>query len=196
MFYQLSHRMSKATKWRVRPTKAQISLDIRPIWSESSLSACRKLGFLAIHWAHSKDSGQTGRMPSLTWVFAGRTCYFVAFALARLCKLCRCQFCNLTSVQYDSPSSSNMIWVGAHHFLQDCMCAQRRLRSACASAQPDQHLQTSKASSSWQQRLWSACAEAQADLSLRGAHKQSFMKCCASARRQSSQHIIKAILIY
>ena len=29
---------------------------------------------------------------------------------------------------------------GTQHFLQDCMCTQRRLRSACASAQSDQSL--------------------------------------------------------
>ena len=37
------------------------------------LSARRKLGSLATHWAHSEDSDQTGRMPRLMWVFAGRT---------------------------------------------------------------------------------------------------------------------------
>ena len=31
-------------------------------------------------------------------------------------------------------------WAGTHHFLQDYMCAKRRLRSACASAQSDQSL--------------------------------------------------------
>ena len=46
---------------------------VRPVWSESSLSAWRKLGSLATHWAHSEDSDQTGRMPMLIWVFAGRT---------------------------------------------------------------------------------------------------------------------------
>ena len=39
----------------------------------SLLSAWRKFGPLAIHWAHSEDSDQTGRMPRLIWVFAGRT---------------------------------------------------------------------------------------------------------------------------
>ena len=44
----------------------------RPL-DESSLSAWRKLGSLATHWAHSEDSDQTGmRMPRLIWVFAGR----------------------------------------------------------------------------------------------------------------------------
>ena len=47
--------MTKPTKWHVRPAKTQISLGIRPVWSESSLSAWRKLGSLATHWAHSKD---------------------------------------------------------------------------------------------------------------------------------------------
>ena len=37
------------------------------------LSAWRKLGPLATHWAHSEDTDQTGRMPRLIWVFAGRT---------------------------------------------------------------------------------------------------------------------------
>ena len=45
----------------------------QPVWSGSSLSAWRKLGSLATHWVHSKDSDQTGRMPRLIWVFAGRT---------------------------------------------------------------------------------------------------------------------------
>ena len=46
---------------------------IRPVWSESLLSAWSKLRSSATQWAHSKDSNQTGRMPRLIWVFAGRT---------------------------------------------------------------------------------------------------------------------------
>ena len=57
----------------MRPAKSQISLGIRPVWSESSLSAWRKLGSLATHWAHSEDSDQTGQMPRLIRIFAGRT---------------------------------------------------------------------------------------------------------------------------
>ena len=68
----MSRDMTKPTKW-VRPAKTQISLGIRPVWSESSLSAWRCLWSLAIHWAHSEDSDQTGWMPRLIWVFAGRT---------------------------------------------------------------------------------------------------------------------------
>ena len=69
----MSRLMTKPTKWHVRPAKTQISLGIRPVWSESSLSAGRKCGSLATHWAHSDDSDQTGRMPRLMWVFAERT---------------------------------------------------------------------------------------------------------------------------
>ena len=43
----------KTSKMAVRPAKTQISLGIRPVWSESSMSAWRKLGSLATHWAHS-----------------------------------------------------------------------------------------------------------------------------------------------
>ena len=42
-FSLMSHLMTKPTKWHVRPAKTQISLGIRPVWSESSLSAWRKL---------------------------------------------------------------------------------------------------------------------------------------------------------
>ena len=66
-------RHYKTNKTSVRPAKTQISLGIRPVWSESSLSAWRKLGTLATHSAHSKDSGEAGRMPRLIWVFAWRT---------------------------------------------------------------------------------------------------------------------------
>ena len=66
-------RHDKTNRMSVRPAKTQISLGICPVWSESSLSAWRKLGSLATHWADSEDSDQTGRMPRLIWVFAGRT---------------------------------------------------------------------------------------------------------------------------
>ena len=66
-------RHDKTIKVTVRPAKTQISLGIRPVWSESSLSAWRKLVSLANPWAHSEDSDQTERMPRLCWVFAGHT---------------------------------------------------------------------------------------------------------------------------
>ena len=66
----LSGDMTKPTKWVCAKQRLKISLGIRPVWSESSLSAWRKFGSLATHWAHSEDSDQTGRMPRLIWVFA------------------------------------------------------------------------------------------------------------------------------
>ena len=63
----------KTNKMSVRPVKTQISLGIRPVWSGSSLCAqwvAKDLNFLH---ADSEDTDQTGRMPRLIWVFAGRT---------------------------------------------------------------------------------------------------------------------------
>ena len=48
----MSRDMTKTNKMSVRPAKTQISLGIRPVWSESSLSAWRNLGSLATKWAH------------------------------------------------------------------------------------------------------------------------------------------------
>ena len=73
-------RHDKTIKVSVRPAKTQISLGICPVWSESSLSAWRKLGPLATHWVHSEDSDQSGRMPRLIWVFAG--CTLILFVLS------------------------------------------------------------------------------------------------------------------
>ena len=81
--YNMSRLTTKPTKWHVRTAKTQISLGIRPVWSESSLSAWRKLGTLATQWAHREDSDQTVRMPRLIWVFAGRS-HFGAFVMKRL----------------------------------------------------------------------------------------------------------------
>ena len=44
--------MYATNKMSVRPAKTQISLGIRQVWSESSLSAWWKLGSLSTHWAH------------------------------------------------------------------------------------------------------------------------------------------------
>ena len=80
-FTHMSSLTTKPTKWHVRPAKTQTSLGICQVWSESSLSAWRKLGSLSTHWAHSKDSDQTGWMPRLIWVFAG--CTVILLVLSR-----------------------------------------------------------------------------------------------------------------
>ena len=63
----------KTNKMTMRPAKTQISLGIRPVWSESSLCARRIAKDPSFLHADSEDSGQTGRMPRLIWIFAGRT---------------------------------------------------------------------------------------------------------------------------
>ena len=62
-------QLDKTNKMAVCLAKTQISLGIYPVWSESSLSAWRKLEPLATQWVHSEDSDQTGQMPRLVWVF-------------------------------------------------------------------------------------------------------------------------------
>ena len=64
----LNRSMTKPTKWHVRPAKTLISLGIRPVWSESSLSAWRHLGsfiVIATNWMHSEGSDQSGWKPRL-----------------------------------------------------------------------------------------------------------------------------------
>ena len=80
----MSHCMSKPTIWHFRPVKTQISLGIRPVWSESSLSAWRKVWSLVTRWAHFGDSAQTRRMSRLIWTFALCTCHFFGFVMRRL----------------------------------------------------------------------------------------------------------------
>ena len=68
--FELRH--DKTNRMSVCSAKTEISLGIRPVWSDSSLSAWRKLVSSATHWAHSEDSDQTGRMPRLIRVFSRR----------------------------------------------------------------------------------------------------------------------------
>ena len=85
-FYQLqlSRLVIKPTKWSVHPAKTQISLGICPVWSESSLCAQWVAKDPSFFHADSEDSDQTGWMPRLIWVFAGRTRHFAGFVMRRL----------------------------------------------------------------------------------------------------------------
>ena len=66
-------RHNKTNNVSVCPAKTQISLGIRPVWSESSLCARGVAKDPMFLHADSEDSDQTGRIPRLIWVFAGRT---------------------------------------------------------------------------------------------------------------------------
>ena len=68
----------------VRQAKSQIILCIHTVWSESSLCAQWVANDPSFLHADSEDSDQTGRMPRLIWVFAGRTCHLVGFVMRRL----------------------------------------------------------------------------------------------------------------
>ena len=63
----------KTNKMTVRPAKTQISLGIRPVWSESSLCAQWVAKDPRFLHADSEDSDQTGWTPRLIWIFAWRT---------------------------------------------------------------------------------------------------------------------------
>ena len=70
-------RHDKINKMTVRPAKTQISLGIRPVWLVFAVRM-KNLGPLTTHWAQKTD--QTGRMPRLIWVFAGRTLIFLVLS--------------------------------------------------------------------------------------------------------------------
>ena len=74
----MSRLVTKPTKWLCAQRR------LRSVWSESSLCAqwvAKDPSFLNVD---SEDSDQTGRMPRLIGVFAGRTCHFVGFVTRRL----------------------------------------------------------------------------------------------------------------
>ena len=80
--FQMSHDMTKPTKW-LRAQRRQISLAIRPIWLESSLSAWRNLGSLATHSAHYEDWSDWANAQadtSLRWAHT----HFVGFVMSWL----------------------------------------------------------------------------------------------------------------
>ena len=86
----------KTNNVTVRPAKIQISLGIRPVWSESSLCAQWVAKDPSFLHADSEDFDQTGRMPRLIWVFAGRT---VTLFVLSCCGSCIFQYetCDLVA---------------------------------------------------------------------------------------------------
>ena len=68
--YQNCNLVIWAATWQSQQTECA---PIRPVWSESSLCAQWVAKDPSFLHADSEDSDQTGRMPRLIWVFAGRT---------------------------------------------------------------------------------------------------------------------------
>ena len=107
----------KTNKMSARPANTQISLGIRPVWSESSLWAQRVAKDQSILHADSEDSDQTGRMPRLIWVFTGRTCHFVGFVMRRL----KCK-----------PFSFDSLMIMIRYCYSNCACVPvEELRADC-----------------------------------------------------------------
>ena len=78
--------MTKPTKWPVRPAKTQISLGIAQSDESSQCAQWVAEDPIFLHM-DSEDSDQTGQMPRLIRVFAGRTSHFVGFIMRQLkCK--------------------------------------------------------------------------------------------------------------
>ena len=73
------------------PEKTQISLGICPVWSESSLCAQLVAKNPRFLHADSEDSDQTGPMPRLIWVFAGRTLILLVLSCHGLYTCGTCQ---------------------------------------------------------------------------------------------------------
>ena len=95
LLYDVKKKVTKmiwASSWQNQqsdcaPSEDQISLGIRPVWSESSLSAWRNLGSLATHQAHSKDWSDCADAQadlSLRWVHS----HFVGFVMSQLKWFC------------------------------------------------------------------------------------------------------------
>ena len=181
-FFQNELRYDQTNKVSVRPVKTQIILGIRPVWSESSLTAWRKLGALAIQWAHSEVSDQTGRMPRLIWVFGGHTLILLVLS-------CRGSNNNVTCYAFSSATIIVQpwrlgIWATAWQNQRNDMSVQRRLRSAWASRVFAVRMKThwvlsytlSALRRHWSESSLSAWGSmkkhwAQADLSPRWAHR-------------------------
>ena len=75
-------KKKKNNKVSVRPAKTQISLGIRPVWSESSLCAQWVAKDPRFLHADSKDSDLTGLMADLSLRCAHS--HFAAFVMSRL----------------------------------------------------------------------------------------------------------------
>ena len=118
---------------------------LRSAWAsaqsdQSSLSAWWNIGPLTTCWAHSEDCSNRADAQadlSLRWAHG----HFVGFGLTmeQLCDDCHAGLPkNLSSILKFMRQPLFFIWAAARQNQQNDMCAQRLLRSAWASAQPDQ----------------------------------------------------------
>ena len=144
MLIELSHLMTKPTKWHVRPVKTQISLGICPVWSESSQCAQWVAKDPMFLYADSEDSDQTGRMPG--WSESSLGAHAILLVLSwggsSDCFWLKNKTCRMVLMHK---------WAAAWQNQQNGMWAQRRLRSVWVSTQSDQSLL-----SAWRKLGWLA----------------------------------------
>ena len=125
----MSRRMTKPNQRPVRPVKTQISLGIRPVWSESSLSAWRNTRPLTTYWAHRK----TLRCPGWSESALGAhvICWFCHAAAHKVSDNRVTSFALLTICAYafeGSPNAPCLAWFSCM-FAGICKCT-----SFCASS--------------------------------------------------------------
>ena len=80
----MSCDMTKPTKWLCAQRRPRSAWAYRTVWSESLLCTQWVAKDPSFIHADSEDSDQTGQMPRLIWVFAGRTDHIVGFVMRRL----------------------------------------------------------------------------------------------------------------
>ena len=89
----------------MRPAKTQISLGIRPVWPEYSLYTQWVAKDPSFLHADSEDSDQTGQMPRLIWVFAGRTTTLLVLSWGGSNDVLRVELPTVTKVTVESKLS-------------------------------------------------------------------------------------------
>ena len=129
-------KASRKKKWHVHPVKTRISLGICPVWWESSLSAWRKLGSLAIHWADSEDSDQTGQRPRLIWVFAGRTVILLVLSWGG-------SNFKASRKKIELKLNHKIIWAPSSENVSSRVCDQVTFKPACSSTETSLNLEIS-----------------------------------------------------
>ena len=102
-------------------------ITVYPVLSESSLSAWRKLGPFATHWSHSEDSDQTGRMPRLIWVFAGRTVILLVLSWGGTNWNVSHDIRQLNALYLFSDHEAATI-IALLHLKSDCRCSRQNIR--------------------------------------------------------------------
>ena len=106
----------KSTFWHVRPTKTQISLRIRTVWSEPSMSACRNFPSLSIQNTPVKILIRLRECAG--WSESSLGAYFGRYVFCRYAHLCVCNFYRMTDNVYTQWSPYEQTASGSILFAQ------------------------------------------------------------------------------